>query len=454
MKNDVPLSPALPLSSPRLAQRRLREAALSSFCDPQSPISYMLLELPNQQWRALLTWLDISGLALYLYDRLVELNRAQYLPEQVQARLRQNLADNTIRTRRMLEESLETQQVFQQRGVDYLLLKGFSLAPLSVPRPELRSQLDLDFLVTAETLAVAQRILEERGYVLHGVHGRSWEFKTRSSHSGSLRDLYKDHPARSIELHVEAARDEAGSRVADAIWRDICGFRTPVLAPIPLFLGQAAHLYKHLSTGFFRCSHVLELYRHILARRQEGAFWTGVQKEAVKNRQLTLPLGVTTLLLTQVFGNFAPGALWGYAEELSVPVRTWTEKIGPRCIYASWPGTKLHLLLQRELAAGDLVKQAALGHALLPRRLPPPILTAPASESSVERLQRVRREFAYLLFRLRYHIVAGVQYLWELQRWRRLIERIDSQQNVPVAHARRDHAATSTSEINKKVTIL
>lgn len=432
----------------------MREAVLLSFSDPAPSQDLELLRLSPRQWRSLLPWLDISGLALYLYDRLAQLNLLECLPEEVKARLQQNLADNTERTRSMLVESIEVQKRFQRMGIQYLLLKGFSLVPSSVPRPELRSQLDLDFLIATDGIEAARHILEGHGYVLHAVSGRSWEFKTRSQHTGSLRDLYKNHPARSIELHVEAPHGEVGTHVTDAVWRDVCGFEMPVLGPVPLFLGQAAHLYKHVSTGFFRCSHLLELYRHIVARREETAFWSYIDKAVATNERLALPLGVTTLLLTQVMGKFAPEALSEYVDKLSAPVRLWTERIGPRCVYATWPGTKLHLLLQRELAVGDAAKQALLRRALLPRRLPPAIAHAPTDETVLVRVHRVLRQFSYILFRFRYHIVSGVRYAWELIRWRRLKYSFEIQQNVTNNHKCSTVVAADISETNKGMTIL
>ena len=61
----------------------------------------------------------------------------------------------------MIAESASIQSAFQKAGVSYAVLKGFSLWPVSVPRLELRSQLDLDFLVSEESADQARQILEE-----------------------------------------------------------------------------------------------------------------------------------------------------------------------------------------------------------------------------------------------------------------------------------------------------
>jgi len=72
----------------------------------------------------------------------------------------------TIRHARaaMIAELSAIHREFQRAALSYAILKGFSLWPASVPRPELRSQLDIDFLVTQDSAREARRILEGRGY--------------------------------------------------------------------------------------------------------------------------------------------------------------------------------------------------------------------------------------------------------------------------------------------------
>ena len=127
------------------------------------------------------------------------------LPAAVLARLQRNLQDNVERTRGMIAESVAIQEEFQEARLSYATLKGFSLYPDSVPKPELRHQFDLDFLVAEKSVPDARRILERRGYRLYAISGRSWEFKINETPGISMKDLYKDLPGRSVELHVEAS---------------------------------------------------------------------------------------------------------------------------------------------------------------------------------------------------------------------------------------------------------
>jgi hypothetical protein len=79
----------------------------------------------------------------------------------------------------------------------------------------LRHQFDLDFLVAEKSAPGARQILERRGYRLDAIGGRSWEFKVNETPGVSLKDVYKDLPGRSLELHVEA--DASGPPMSKGI---------------------------------------------------------------------------------------------------------------------------------------------------------------------------------------------------------------------------------------------
>ncbi len=136
------------------------------------------------------------------------------LPPSVLGRLQENQADNNVRTRGMAAQSVAIQLEFQDACLSYAVLKGFSLCPASLPKPELRHQFDLDFLIAEEDAPEARRILERRGYRLYAISGRSWEFKINETPGVSIKDMYKDLPGRSVELHVEANTPNGPSLLA------------------------------------------------------------------------------------------------------------------------------------------------------------------------------------------------------------------------------------------------
>ena len=135
----------------------------------------------------------------------------------------------------------------------------------------MRSQLDLDFLIAEECAPEARRILEQRGYRLYAISGRSWEFKLNEKPGGSLKDLYKATPFHAVELHIEAHTPGGPSPLERTERRDLYGCAMPVLSPVDLLLGQGLHAYKHLCSEFSRVSHLLEFRRHVLVRRDDAA---------------------------------------------------------------------------------------------------------------------------------------------------------------------------------------
>jgi hypothetical protein len=413
------------LASNFLSRKQLlREAVLLTFCDPLPEHCGRLEGLSERQWQKLLHWLDISGLALYFLDRMAELQLCDMLPPGVLARLQRNLHDNIGRTRGMAAESVAIQQEFQGAGLLYATLKGFSLCPESVPKAELRHQFDLDFLVAEESAREARQILERRGYRLHSISGRSWEFKINERPVLALQDLYKDSPGRAVELHIEASAPGRPGLLGRIEKRDFYGMHMPVLSPVDLFLGQGLHVYKHVYSEFARAAHLLEFRRHVLLRRDDDTFWDWLRSIAEENPRAVLGLGVVTQLITRVMGDFAPEALTNWTVD-RVPrfVTLWIDLYGRRVVFDNFPGSKLYLLLQNELESAGVPVKRSLGQALLPRRLPPAVIRASDRETVPARVGRYRLQLSFILGRLRFHIVEGVRYTWESYRWRQNLNR-------------------------------
>ncbi len=398
---------------------------LLTFCDPP-PQQYSRLEvLSLKQWMDLLRWLDFSGLALYFFDRLLKLGREDSLPTPVLERLQQSLKENTDRTRSLITESISIQLEFQQTRLRYANLKGLSLWPSSVPKPELRSQFDLDFLVAEESAPTARRVLECRGYRLYAVSGRSWEFKRNEKPGVSLKDLYRDLQSWRVELHIEPKEAQGQSPLDRLEWRDLYGLRMPVLTPVDLFLGQGLHACKHICSEFMRAAHLEEFRRHVLFRREDPGFWNQLQQSASGNQRASLALGVVTLVVAEVMGEFAPEALTSWTvSRLPTSIRLWSQIYGRRAVLGSFPGSKLYLFLQKELAEAGIPAKRPIRHSLVPSRLPPPVIRARPNESISVRISRYRMQFAFIFQRLRFHLLEGTRYVWELHHWRRNLHRL------------------------------
>jgi hypothetical protein len=384
-----------------------------------------MLTLSRKEWEKLLHWLDLSGLALYFLNRIVELELCDLLPPAVFTRLHLNLIDNTQRTRSMISESIAIQQEFQKAGFIYANLKGLSLCPNSVPKPELRLQFDLDFLVAEEYMPEARQILERRGYRLKLMSGRSWDFKFNERPWLDLKDVYKDFQSYAVDLHGESSASDKTSQLERLEWHELYGLRMPLLSPVDLLLGQGLHAFKHILGGYSRAAHLIEFRRHVLNRRDDSSFWNEIKEAEKHHPRASLELGVVTLLITRVMGDFAPPAFAAWTvDRLPRPVRLWLEMYGHRVALGAYPGDKLHLLLQKELEfAGFAQKQKRpLRQALLPLRLPSPVVRALPNETSAFRIRRYSMYPRLILERLRFHIVEGFRFALESRRLRRMKE--------------------------------
>jgi hypothetical protein len=405
----------------------IRQAVLLVFRDPMPSECLRLFHLSRRDWSRLLYWLDVSGLALYLLDRLIELGLRDRVPQDTLDRLHRNAIDNEKRTRGMIDESIAVQGEFQRADLSYSVIKGLSLCPESVSRPELRHQFDLDFLIAEKSIDEARQLLEDRGYRLYAVGGKSLEFKIHERPHGSMKDMYKDTPERAVELHVESESATGDSRLGRAVRRAMHGMSMPVLSPVDLFVGQGLHAFKDVCSDFCRIAHLLEFYRHVIARRDDHVFWMKLRTAAGGDRRTSLGIGVVVYLLTSIFGEFAPVALTEWTvKSLPPSIRLWLDVYGQRGVFAKPPGTKLYLLLQAELERVGLPRRRALNESLLPSRLPPMVVRGFAGETLFTRIARYLLQCRVICWRLHFHFVEGLRYAWESYRWRQYREQLPS----------------------------
>jgi Uncharacterised nucleotidyltransferase len=406
-------------------RRPLREAALLVFCDPPPQHCAHLKGLSSRQWRSLLCWLDYSGLALYFLDRMQQLGWVHWIPGAALARLQRNQADNAERTWAMLREAIAIHTCFQHARLTYAILKGISLSPHSAPRPELRSQFDLDFLVAEPDVLQAWRILESRGYRLYSAVGRSLEFKFNEKPGISLKELYKNQPSFAVELHLEPKLGSHRSILRRTGRREILGASIPVLSPVDLLLGQGLHAFKHLCGEFTRASHLLEFRRHVLTRYRDNAFWANLRVIGEEIPGASVALGTVILLITGIMGEFAPDDLTSWTVcRVPKPVRLWVDLYGRRAVLGSIPGSKLYLLLQGQLEQKDSRGRPSVRRKLFPLKPPLPIIRPFPNETLAFRLSRYRMQLQHCSSRLRFHVVEGIRYAWHAYWWRQWLSQL------------------------------
>jgi hypothetical protein len=409
------------------ADKAVVEAVIATFCDSAEHACERLSTLRHRDWERTYQWLDASGMALYFLNQVQTFGIENVLPAATLGRLRQNLADNRRRSAFMLAEFISINRGFLQAGVKYCNLKGFTLSPGYCPSPALRCQLDFDFLVDGHQLELCQRILAETGYVLTAATKTVWEFKADSSELTRIEDHYKPRPQRAVELHFacsattpeEPSCDERLDRLAQRTWND---HSFPTLSASDQFVGQALHLFSHLRGSCTRLSWLLEYKRYVSARYEDQPFWEEVRRRSDTHRQAFLAIGLATELSTQLFGGRAPAQLNEWTlDRLPVPIRLWADCYGRKAVLAGFPGTKLYLLLEDELARNDNSWQKKRLRKLLPLHRVPRISCSSPNESWWKGLRREFYQARFIFFRLRFHIVEGLRFATEARRWRRYL---------------------------------
>ena len=140
-------------------------------------------------WAALFKEAKAQSVQLLLYDYLTAAERAA-IPPEIEELWRLNALQTLQRNVALVYEQERILQAFLDEYIDCSVLKGSACAK-NYPKPELRCAGDIDLLVAEENIESAQRLLEDRGYVVKS-EKCPWHVA-----------MYQGHT--TVELHFEPA---------------------------------------------------------------------------------------------------------------------------------------------------------------------------------------------------------------------------------------------------------
>jgi hypothetical protein len=325
----------------------------------------------------------------------------------------------------LYEEFTRINCAFQNSHLQYAALKGFALIPDYCSDPSLRCQFDFDFLIHPSDACNCTKALRFLGYQLTHAGESDWELKAGTDRLPSVHDLYKVKPQQSVELHFGIGHSRPASALSGDLLnrlrhRSLHGITFPSLSPADMFLGQAFHLFRHIGSEWTRFSWLLEYRNFVRAHHEDHALWNEVHLRAADMQDSALAVGTATLLSSMAFGKFAPPALTGWTvRTLSEPVRIWIERYGWDVLLADFPGTKLYLLLQRELMSDERAWTQTRRARLLPLHRSPRVVH-PSDNAKGLRPRTLVTQLKFSAFRLRFHLIEGLRYMVESRRWKRI----------------------------------
>jgi hypothetical protein len=406
----------------------LATALIAVFREAPKDVHYTLAEFSESSWLDSYSWLDASGLALYLLQRVKSLRVEEAIPVTVLRRLEQNAADNRERTASMLAEWVKINKVFKDAGLTYVNCKGFTLVPDACSDATFRSQFDLDFTLLRSDVSRCEEVLRSQGYWLSGVGDNVREYKAGSRQLPRMQDLYSPNSQHCLEIHLidSTTQDEDSydGKLLRVQQRNLFGLTFPVFSDSDRFVGQALHLFKHLQGEWTRMSWILEYASFVKFHSFNNILWDEISKISSTNSEVRIAVGAATLIADRIFGNVAvPPILTRTVEDLPDPVRLWIERYGEKAVMSRFPGTKLYLLLQNALDRGDASTRRTIRRKLLPVHRPQRVISSFPGEPWSQCIRNYITQLRYNCFRLWFHLINGLSYLLEAQLWKRYIAR-------------------------------
>jgi len=308
--------------------------------------------------RRFLRWLDQSGLALYLLHQLQQREALDAVPADLRQALEQRLVVNRERTLDMLGEFRRIVESFDNRGVRFCALKGFTLTPDFCPASHLRHQTDFDFLVAAEWMENAKQALKSCGYDQEAIHNTGEvTFATPLRHIPSAHDdIYAPPRHRQVDLLVSLRHQEHGvlidapsdclQRVQDITLHQIS---FPALWLDDRFTLQVMHAFRHLLGSWVRLSWLVEIGNFIDVHFDNADLWRSITARAGHSPTLRNAFGLILSLTQALFLRPIPCDLDAWClQPLPSRIAMWVSEFGSRWAVADIDGAKLTLFVHHE----------------------------------------------------------------------------------------------------------
>lgn len=394
--------------------KELAKAIVRSFS--QSASAALISSFKESDWRSVGTWLDTSGIALYFLHQLKELHIEDSIPRAVLAGLEVKARQHERQVNEQFEEFTATVDLLRRNRIPFAVQKGYSLIPDYSPDPKLRLQLDFDLLVETEAVSACNQLLFARGYQLinqitNCCH-HEWQLRKGETGIPKLADLYKPKGEFTIEVHSKLA--PAVPQVVTS--KQVRGVTFPALPKTEVFVEQCLHVFRHLRGEQTRLSWILEYSNFVRCHPKDEDFWSKIKIHCDEDPAFACAFVCLHSLATHLFGESAPQRFADLNGKYATDgVRKWLSRYAWKVALAEFPGTKLYLLLERELIENQQEWQRMARKAIIPLHRPPRVM---ASTQIVSRKKYSQGRLRHVIARAIFHAREACRVSYELVRWK------------------------------------
>jgi MFS family permease len=338
------------------------------------PAPELLGKLSDADWNIVLDFTDRAGLTLVLGACC-----RKWLPDPVRDRIDRNLAGNTERLARLRVALAEIAENLETRGIEYLLLKGFSQESGYTADPRLRMSYDLDLFVPAPSVEDARAAISELKYdAIQGteqfptdhlppmVRKTGWQFRG---------DFFDPDIPPCIDLHFRFWDSKTECLDAPGIgsfWeRRLIEGRFSVLDPADRLAYCALHLLRHLLRGSVRAYNVYEIAYFLDTHSENDSFWH--RWRALHPEPLRKLEAVSFRLAAEWFQPRLAPIIQEQIETLANDIPLWFERYAASPVEALFKPNKHELWLHFALLETARDKRRVFFRRMLPPTLPGPV---------------------------------------------------------------------------------
>jgi hypothetical protein len=395
---------------------------------PVLPIG--LSGLGPRDWRRAITWLDHSGLALYFLQKVYASRVTSCLPSDILAQLEERRSNNERRIQTLKQRFALINRHFDDAGVRYAVLKGFSLTPEYCAAPCYRTQSDLDYVVAKESIEAAQCVLRESGYVLKKAKGDELSFWIPAAEPDRPTQQYSPNGPWMVELHLsmwDQGLFGIPLRLPEWCTEDLRmdeweGLRFPCLPRRLAFVAQILHAFKHVLDGWVRPSWLFEISYFLCQQSSDPTFW-GEVDVLVRNEPLLADFVAFISCLAGILFEPPPSpTISAYRNHLPFAAELWLRNYGREWLFEKLPRYELSVFSPSKLALFLREQYTADSHAaprtrsLLPWRRVKHLLERRGPGVTAGRA--IVYKVHWLMVHVIYHLGATLRYAWELPKWR------------------------------------